>query len=173
MRRVRIWGAACLGLAIGGPVHAQIDDLDVTMTLIPTDAELPDAVTRQIVLPQSAAAEGVENSAEGLATANSRRAAAAERPAAASERRAAGLARAAGRRVAFDAAADARARGADFGAEIGEAARQNRESFIRGDSGLDLPIPDHLPDLPDQRPDLPDLPELPVPPVTPPAGPPT
>lgn len=61
---------ACL-LAGSGMVHAD-DDLDVTMRMVPSGVELPDAVTRVITLPsQSQAPEHASDNAEkGLERAN-------------------------------------------------------------------------------------------------------
>jgi hypothetical protein len=122
-------------------------DPELTITLIPNAADLPDVVTRNIVLPISASEEGVANSARGLATANENRAEAAAN-------REAALLRAEQNRLA--------------GAEIGEAAQANRENFVRGDAGLNVSIPDHLPQLPTQAPDLTQLPGRPDLPITPP-----
>ncbi|MBN1237491.1 MAG: hypothetical protein JXB36_03265 [Gammaproteobacteria bacterium] len=159
MAWVRIWGAACLGLSIQcGTALAQDNDLDITMTLLPAGAEHAADLTRQIVLPVAAAQAGIENSTYGLATANENRAEAADR-------RAEARARAAdARQRGLDTAAEMRERRTELGAEIGAAAREARENFVRGaeDSGLDLPIPDHLPSLPDNRPELPDRPQPPA-----------
>jgi hypothetical protein len=68
----------------GGGAFAQGDDgdgdLPLTMTLMPENAQQPDAVTREIELPRDAegefraSVEGVENSAAGLEIANAARA---------------------------------------------------------------------------------------------------
>jgi hypothetical protein len=148
MKRVRILRATCLGLVIStGWAQAQDVDSELTMTLIPNAADLPEVVTRNIVLPEFASEEGIANSARGLATANENRAEAAAN-------REAALMRAEQNRQA--------------GAEIGEAAQANREDFVHGNVGLDLSMPDHLPELPTQAPDLTDLPGRPELPITPP-----
>jgi hypothetical protein len=123
-------------LSFGGRwTYAQEGDdgaLDITMTLMPADADLPDAVTQELALPRDAqgehraSEEGVTHSAEGLETANE-------------ARTDGGLA------VAQDAAA--------------EAAANDRADFGRGTLSDELPnqMPADVPtDLPEGRPD--DLP---------------
>lgn len=57
----------------GGIAHAQdVDELDVTMELV-EEGGRPESIIEPIVLPDTAAAEAVENSARGLATANAAR----------------------------------------------------------------------------------------------------
>jgi hypothetical protein len=61
---------ASLGFALAtGAVLAQ--DAEITMQVI--EGELPEAVTRQIVLPPEADAQAVDDSAFGLSTANEAR----------------------------------------------------------------------------------------------------
>lgn len=156
MKRTGLASTLALGGLLACGAAAQEVDSELTMTMIPeTAGELPDVVTRELELPDAAAEEGVLNSDEGLATANENRAEAAEN-------RAEALERAAERREAgLATAADARERGAEMGSEIAEAAAAGRESLVRGDADLDLPIPDHLPELPDRASDRTEVPELP------------
>ena len=107
-----------------GPVLAQDDvdeGLDLTITLMPEGAELPEVVTALIELPKDEngeyipSAEGVANSADGLDTANR-----------------------------------AREDGRAFGEAAAAAAQDNREDAGRGsmpDLG-DL-LPDHVPEIPE------------------------
>lgn len=62
---------------IGGPAFAQAtpegdadEILEPTIALLPEDADLPDAVTNAIELPEVASAEAIERSTKGLETAN-------------------------------------------------------------------------------------------------------
>jgi hypothetical protein len=115
------------------------DDLDVTMTLMPEGADLPDAVTRELELPRYTEGEnegeyipssqGVENSANGLETANA-----------------------------------AREDGRAFGEAAAEAAQDNREEHSRGNMpDLENLLPDQVPDMPGppDRPGPPDAPGAP------------
>lgn len=96
------------------------DDLDVFMRVLPANAELPEAATREIELPRDGEDEnapfrpseqGVNNGGEGLETAN-----------------------------------DAREDGRAFGQEAAAAAQENRENLGRG-SRPDLEdLPDQVPD---------------------------
>jgi hypothetical protein len=73
MKGLKLWMLPCVALLLAaGTVQAQ-DEGEETLTLMNSDAELPDAVTEAIVLPDSASAEGVERSAFGLETANAAR----------------------------------------------------------------------------------------------------
>jgi hypothetical protein len=96
------------------------DGLDVTITLMPEDADLPDAVTAAIELPQDEEGpipneEGVEHSADGLETAN--------------------LAREDGRA---------------FGEATAASADENRENLGRGSlPDLEDLVPDNVPETPD------------------------
>jgi hypothetical protein len=140
-------------LLTAGSVNAQDtdenigDEGELTMTLIPdANANLPEAVTRMIELPESASNEGRTNSAGGLETANDAR-----------TRRQAGL----------ETANDARERGREFGADMAEAAQSNRENVGRG-AMPDRPNFPDLPNLPGSVPDsVPDRPEGPNPPNPP------
>jgi hypothetical protein len=149
MKTTKYIGAISMAfLLIAGAVNAQdTDEGELTMTLIPdANANLPEAVTRMIELPESASDEGRANSAGGLETANDAR-----------TRRQAGL----------DTANDAKERGREFGADMAEAAQNNRANAGRGAT----PERPNFPDLPDSVPDsVPDLPEGPNPPNPP--GPP-
>jgi hypothetical protein len=93
--------------------------LDVTIALVPADAELPDVVTAPIDLPKDEdgndipSAEGVENSAHGLETANR-----------------------------------AREDGRAFGEAMAAAAQQNREDAAHGPPDLEDLRPDQAPDVP-------------------------
>jgi hypothetical protein len=165
MKWGQIIGASSVAcLLASGSALAQDVDPELTMRLVPDGVDLPAVVTQDIVLPEAAALEGVENSAAGLLTANENRARAA------ANREEALMRAEQNRQTGLDVAAEARERGAEFGSEIGEAARENRENFVRGGAGLDLVVPDHLPDLPGQAPanlpDLPALPEIPAPPIS-------
>lgn len=120
------------GAAVAQDGDDGTDDLELTMTLMPEDAELPDAVTRELELPRYAegenegeyipSAQGVEHGTQGLDTAN--------------------LAREDGRA---------------FGEAAREAAQDNREEFGQGERpDLDDVLPDQVPD--DHTPDLPEPP---------------
>ena len=110
---------AVLSLSVA---QAQSDDdtdgnLDLTMRLMPENAGSPEAVTRPIELPESAAAEAraaQERSNQGLVTANAARG---------NENRAEGLA----------IAEQARAEGSEFGQAARELAQENRENAGRGE----------------------------------------
>lgn len=105
------------------------DDLELTMTLLPVDAEHPEGITRTIELPPAASARGNEASQQGRDTANT-----------ALENREAGL----------ETAAEARERGQEFGEEMAEQARENREDAGRGGPPTDPPgPPDDVPGPPD------------------------
>jgi hypothetical protein len=165
MKWGKIIGASSVAcLLASGSALAQDLDPELTMTLVPDGVDLPAVVTQEIVLPEAAASEGVENSAAGLLTANE------NRTRAAANREEALMRAEQNRQTGLDVAAEARERGAEFGSEIGEAARVDRENFVRGGTGLDLVVPDNLPDLPGQAPanlpDLPALPEIPAPPIS-------
>jgi len=136
--------ACLLGTALlfgAGGAWAQdndIDDAETTIRLMgEAEAELPDAVTRDIVLPDAAGedSEAVENARRGLETANENRA-----------RREHGLA----------TASEARDRAAD----MAEEARENVEDRGRAED-LPVDVPGR-PDLPDTPPDLPDVPKPPI-----------
>lgn len=149
MRSAEFLSALSLAFLLSaGSAYAQATDEDagnegdLTITLIPDpEADLPEAVTKQISLPLPNASDaGNEHSADGRAIADDRL-----------ERRQAGL----------DTAAEAREFGREFGENMAEAAKENRENFSRGNA----------PDLP-ALPDLPDLPDGPNPPNPPgPPGP--
>jgi hypothetical protein len=122
MKLSKSLAVAALTCALSGFAFAQDDEL--TMTLLPEGAELPDAVTKVIELPKNdegeyiASEEGVTNSAEGLAIANA-----------------------------------AREDGRAFGEEMAASARENRENFSRGgrpDLADVLPgqVPGSIPDAP-------------------------
>ena len=106
------------------------EELELTMTLMPANAELPDAVTRKIELPTAASARGAEASEPGRAGADDAR-----------ENRQEGL----------DVAAEARERALEFGEAMAEQARENREDAGRGDPPVTPPDgpPDDLPGPPD------------------------
>ena len=138
-RTLTIITVAGLGLGADWTLAQDVpgDDLEITMTLMPENGDLPDAVTRELTLPvfpegdegeSIPSQQGVDNSADGLATAN-----------------------------------QAREDGRAFGQEIAAAAQENRENLGRG-RPEDLPMgpPDDLPGVPE---DLPGPPEdLPGPP---------
>jgi hypothetical protein len=166
MKWMRVIGAPCLSLVIAsGSAFAQDVDDELTISVIRGPQDLPAVVTHAIILPDSAAEEGVTNSARGVETANANRLEAAARREEALQRAEES------RQAGLDRAAGARERGADLGAELSEEARGNRENFVRGE-GLELSLPDHLPALPDRAPaELPTLPDLPALPDVPRGGP--
>jgi hypothetical protein len=120
------------------------DSLDVTMTLLPEGASLPDAVTRTIPLPDTATSSHAQ---PGLDTANENRL-----------RRDDGL----------ETAQDARDRGRQFGQDVRDQAAEQRENAERGQRPDGAGPPDGLPPTspPDQTspPDLPDQANPPGPP---------
>lgn len=137
--------ATVTGLAIlfsAGAVFAQDDegDLEGTIRLMgAAEAELPDAVTKEIALPDNIAedSEAVEASAEGLATANEAR-----------QNRETGLS------IADQARGNAAADDArDNAADMAESARENAENRSRAD------------EFRPETPDVPDRPDLPTPPT--------
>jgi len=106
-----------------GSALAQDEDAETTIRLMgAAEAELPDAVTKEIALPESVPVDtaAVDNAAKGLATANENRA-----------RRENGLATA-------DAASER-------GAEMADDASENRENRGRSEEHR----PDDPPDPPD------------------------
>jgi hypothetical protein len=120
MNRKLVWISTASLLFACGSAWAQEDEAETTIRLMGAhEAELPDAVTAEIALPDSVPedAAAVESAQFGLATANENR-----------ERREAGLAK----------ADEAR----EHGAEMAEEALQNRESRGRSE---DLPT---VPDVP-------------------------
>jgi hypothetical protein len=159
MKQVRMIVRFGLGLALTcAPAYAQDLDAEVTIRLVPNVADLPEVIRQTLVLPEPAAAEGVENSAAGLATANENRAArlatAEQNRAEAAARRQEALLNA---QAGVNIAADARTRAA----EASEAAGENRADAARGQPDLNLTIPAELPELPsDARAELPTLPDL-------------
>jgi hypothetical protein len=118
----------------------RIDTLDVTMTLMPEGATLPDAVTKVIELPEAAAAAAEENAAPGTDTANAARA---------------------NREAGLEVAADAREQGREFGQQMADQAQENRENAGRGNP------PDSAgpPDVPGAPNDLPNPANPPGPPA--------
>lgn len=152
---VRIFGfVSIMGmLVVTTTASAQGLDPELTIRPMPDPAqELPASVVELLALPDSASSIAMERSAVALARANENRARA-------GENRAQGLARAAERRAAgLETAAEARERGAELGADVADAARGVRESLVRGDGEIDLPIPVDLPQLPDHLSDRPDVP---------------
>ena len=105
------------------------DDLEITMTLMPEGANVPDAVMRVLALPEFP--EASQNDAE-------------PRPGA--ESSANGL----------DIANQARADGRAFGEAAAAAAQDNRESFGRGTPPENPGPPDNVPGPPDSVPQPPD-----------------
>ena len=67
---VRALMLACL---LGSGTAYADDDLDVTMRMVPTDVDLPDAVTKVITLPPPAPDNARTNAEKGLSTANDAR----------------------------------------------------------------------------------------------------
>ncbi len=139
MHRLSVTGLALLFTA--GAVFAQEDegDLEGTIRLMgEAEAELPEAVTREIALPDiiDVDAAAVEASAEGLATANEARQNRGQELSVADEAR-------------ENAAADARENAAD----MAEEARENAENRSRAD------------EFRPETPDVPDRPDVPTPPT--------
>lgn len=100
------------------------EDAELTMTLITDpDAELPEAITKTLVLPAAASAAGMDNSAPGQGKGN------------------AGNGQDAPDNQGLDIANEAKERGKEFGQENAEAAQENRENRGRG--------PDNPPDRPE------------------------
>jgi len=130
---------AALGLVLGANWAAAQegpgDDLDITMTLMPQGADLPDAVTKDLTLPPLP--EASRNDAD-------------PRPGESSS--------AEGRAIAEQARAEGRA----IGQAAAEAAQDNRENFGHGSPPENLGPPDNLPATPDNLPAPPD--NLPAPP---------
>ena len=133
-RAALVMAACFIGSAVFGqepPDDPPVpEELELTMTLMPANAELPEAVTKTIELPASAAPRGAEASEAG--------------------RERAGDARA-NRQEGLDTAAEARERGLEFGEAMAEQARENREDAGRGDPPATPPDgpPDDLPGPPD------------------------
>lgn len=124
-----------------GTAPAQDDegDLEGTIRLMgQAEAELPEAVTKEIALPEHITVdhEAVEASADGLATANEAR-----------QRRETGLG------VADEARENAAADARENAADMAEEARENAENRSRAD--------EFRPDPPD----VPDRPDVPRPPI--------
>jgi hypothetical protein len=107
-----------------------VETLDVTMTLMPEGATLPDAVTRLIELPDAAAETARESAAQGLETANEARA---------------------NRDAGLGVAGEARENGREFGQEVREQAQENSENAGRGGR----PDPAGPPEVPGPPEDLP------------------
>ncbi len=105
------------------------EELELTMTLLPSGADRAEDVTRSIPLPP-AASRGVEASENGKDKAD-----------------AAGDG---GRDFGHETAAEARERGQEFGEEMAERARENREDSGRGGPPDEPPggPPDDLPEPP-------------------------
>ena len=133
--RLAILATALMVVAAGARAQdaESNDSLDLTMKLLPEGAASPEAITKTIALPPAASASGVANSENGRARANEAREA---------------------RETGRENAAEARERGRDFGQEIAEQARENRDNAGRGNA----------PDRPD-RPELPDQANPPGPPT--------
>lgn len=139
MHRLSVTGLALLFTA--GAVFAQEDegDLEGTIRLMgEAEAELPEAVTREIALPDTidVDAAAVEASAEGLATANEAR-----------QNREQGLS------VADEARENAAADARENAADMAEEARENAENRSRAD------------EFRPETPDVPDRPDVPTPPT--------
>lgn len=96
-----------LAALTAGTAHAQ--DSEVTIQVIPPDAQVPEVVTGEIRLPDEAAPEAHENAAAGLHTANQAREMREEF----------------GRETA-DAAREGRE---EFGRDLGAEARETRDRF--------------------------------------------
>lgn len=130
-----------LALMSFGSAVAQDDegDLEGTIRLMgKAEAELPEAVTREITLPGHIVEdhEAVAASAEGLSEANEAR-----------QRRESGLG------IASDARESAAADAREHAADMAEEARENAENRSR--------VEEFRPETPD-RPDLPEVPQPPI-----------
>ena len=133
LRAALVIGACFLGTALAEepPDEEPVpEELELTMTLMPANAELPDVVTKAIELPPAASDRGAEASEPGRERADDAR-----------EHRQEGL----------DTAAEARERGLELGEAMAEQARENREDAGRGDPPVTPPggPPDDLPGPPD------------------------
>lgn len=121
------------------------DELEATIRLMGADeAELPEAVTREIVLPPNVSedAAAVEAAAKGLDTANEARSRGDEGPGQGDR----------GQDIADEArSGNPGAEARENAADMAEAARENAENRSRGrDSRPDPPGPPELPDTPNQ-----------------------
>jgi hypothetical protein len=158
---------ALAGTSAFGQDEANEGAVISTMTVIPESAELPDAVTKELVLPDEASEAAREHSAEGLAKANAARIdgrAFGQATAAAAREHAQDTADAAveaahGSAEAHEIALAAREDGRAFGEATAAAAAASREDLAhatRPDLGSLLPgdlpdsarVPDHLPATP-------------------------
>lgn len=134
-RAVLVMAACFIGTAVLGQEppddEAVPEELELTMTLMPANAELPEAVTKTLELPPAAAARGAEASEPGRDRAGDARGS---------------------RQEGLDTAAEARERGLELGEAMAEQARENREDAGRGDPPATPPDgpPDDLPGPPDR-----------------------
>ena len=96
------------------------ESLELTIRLMPEGATSSEAVTKTIVLPPAASATGVENSQDGVERANEARES---------------------RGVGQDRAAEARERGREFGQQMSEQARENRDEAGHGNPDRPRPNP--------------------------------
>jgi len=144
---------AAIAAAVSTAATAQELDPEATMRLIGSEAlELPVPVSELLALPDTASSIAAERNRPGLGQANERRT---------TRVRLAPLQAAASQdRLAI--AADARSRGAELGAEMAEAVRALRESVVRGEGPIALPMPTGLPKLPEHAPSQSVLPGLPA-----------
>lgn len=112
-----------------GPDPAELtEDLDLTMRLMPQDAQRPDIITKTITLPPAALRNRQDDGDAGDD---------------AEDRGQDGR----------DIADEARERGRDFGQDMAERARENREDATRGGPPEDIPgPPDDLPGGPPGKP---------------------
>ena len=132
MKNIAAFAIATALLLAGGMGHAQDsstaggaddDTLELTMTLLPEGATLPDAVTKVISLPEVAADAAGEHAGEGLGKANEARA---------------------GGDEGLEQAAEAREGGREFGQQMREQAQEDRENNGHGQP----PEPPGRPDAP-------------------------
>lgn len=152
---------ACCLLASFAQAQADAEPELTIRLIVDPAAELPEAVTRTITLPETAAEAGATHSERGLTTANENRANAG------ADRDSAPAHAASNRRDGAQTASDAQALGREFGEDVAAAAAENREDLGRG-----LELRRHVPDLPDRAPDGPPTPDQPGPPSPPgPPGP--
>jgi len=142
LKNIAAFAIATTLLLAGGMGHAQDsstaggaddDTLELTMTLLPEGATLPDAVSKVISLPEVAADAAGEHEGEGLGKVNEAR-----------EARAGGD-------EGLERAAEPREDGREFGQQMREQAQDDRENNAHGQP----PESPDLPDAPDGNPGAP------------------
>lgn len=156
--------SACLTLGLVSPAaQAQppgADSLDLTMVLLPEDARTPESITRTIELPPAAReridAAGARRDGVDQAGDDAGPPAVESLPEAAREAAAFGL----------DTAAAARELGRDFGQDMAEQARDNRDNAGRSDvAGRPADLPERPTDAGGPPAEAPGRPDIPTPPA--------